>query len=171
MKITPYQSIQIFGWWAQPRLTLTWEDIKHRNISWRILREMGFEPDELKNIQPDKTEWTGRGGLQICDIADMVVFPVNPLTDFRADLAELWNLKCTPVQLRQMGVTFKQLLMRGLNPDIMFYFDFTFADWVKLGLTSEDIDGMSEENCKKIFSVGKAELLQIYKDFRIGEVT
>lgn len=167
IKISPYQSVQIFGWWAQPRLTLAWDDIKHRNISWRALRELGFEPGELKSIQPDKTAWIQRGGLHLNDIVDMVVFPVNPLTDFRADLAELWNLKCSPALLREMGVTFKQLLMRGLNPDIMYFFNFTYAEWIKLGMLPEDIKNMSETNCVKVFGVGNAELLQIYEDFRI----
>ena len=146
-------------------MTLAWEDIKHRNISWRALRDLGFEPEELKSIQPDKTEWIQRGGLQLSDIPDMVVFPVNPLTDFRADLAEIWNLKCSPEQLKLMGVTFKQLLVRGLNPDIMFYFDFTFSEWIKLGLMPEDVKGMPDAHCVKVFGVGQSELLQIYADF------
>ena len=52
MKIDSYQSVMIFGWWAQPRLTLAWEDVKKKELSWRKLRELGFEPDELKSMQP-----------------------------------------------------------------------------------------------------------------------
>ena len=43
---------RVGGWWAQPRLTLAWEDVKKKELSWRKLRELGFEPDELKSMQP-----------------------------------------------------------------------------------------------------------------------
>ena len=60
MQIDPYQSVKIFGWWAQPRLTLAWEDVKHAQLSWRSLRNIGFQPGQLKALQPDKTEWLRR---------------------------------------------------------------------------------------------------------------
>ena len=165
MKIDSYQSVMIFGWWAQPRLTLAWEDVKKKELSWRKLRELGFEPDELKSMQPDKTEWIQRGGLQLHDLVDMMVFPVNPLTDFRADLAELWNLQCTPDHLQRMGVTYEQLLARGLNPQIMYYFDLTLAQWVQLGLSRADVEAMASHDCHTVFSVDKPELLRIFSDF------
>ena len=34
-------------WWAQPQLTLAWEDIKANNLSWRQLRELGLKVEEL----------------------------------------------------------------------------------------------------------------------------
>jgi hypothetical protein len=33
-----------------------------------------------------------RGVIQVSDLLDMTVFPVNPLTDFCVDLAHLWDL-------------------------------------------------------------------------------
>ena len=127
MELTPSQSVKIFGWWAQPRLTLAWEDIKTNNLSWRHLRELGLQPHQLQRVQPDKMQWIQRGGLHPRDILDMTVFPVNPLTDFRVDLAELWNLQCSPEQLLEMNVTFEQLLERvrqryGVQPHYLAAF-------------------------------------------------
>lgn len=168
MKIDSYQSVMIYGWWAQPRFTLAWEDVKQRGISWRQLRDLGFEAEELRQMQPDKMEWIQRGGLQLQDIVDMMVFPVNPLIDFRADLAELWNIKCTPEQLCRMGVTYEQLLSRGLNPNIMFYFDFTLSEWARLGMRLEDVDAMTPEECRAVFSIDESEVRKIFSDFVRG---
>lgn len=165
MQIDPYQSVKIFGWWAQPRLTLAWEDVKHAQLSWRSLRNLGFQPEQLKTLQPDKTEWLQRGMLQLDDIADMTVFPINPLTDFRADLAELWNLKCSSDALLAMGVTHQQLLAKGMNAQIMYYFDFTLAQWSNLGLRRADVEDMQERECVQIFGVEKTELMHIMDEF------
>jgi hypothetical protein len=56
--------------------------------------------DDLKRIQPIVKEWIQRGRIQITDILDMTIFPVNPLTDVGVDLSELWALKCESVQSR-----------------------------------------------------------------------
>jgi hypothetical protein len=64
-------------------------------ITWRNLRALGIEAQALKQLQSDKYEWLQRGGIQVSDLIDMVVFPVNPLTDFGVDLAELWQLRCS----------------------------------------------------------------------------
>jgi hypothetical protein len=165
MQIDPYQSVSIFGWWRQPRLTLTWEDVKQRGLSWRNLRALNFEPEELRKMQPDKMEWIQRGGLLLTDIPEMMVFPVNPLTDFRADLAELWNLRCAPGDLVKMGVTYTQLLNKGLNSQIMYYFNFTVHDWAELGMTTADVQALGDADCLQIFGIRKDELVKIMQDF------
>ena len=48
----------------------------------------------------------------------MTVFPVNPLTDFGVDLAELWALRCSAAQMAAMGITFDQLLAKSITPQI-----------------------------------------------------
>jgi hypothetical protein len=165
MKIDTYQSIRIYGWFSQLRFTLAWEDVNQKGLSWRQMREMGFKVEDLKNIQPDKTEWIQRGGLQLTDLNDMIVFPVNPITDFRADLAELWNMQCTPEELTSMGVTFEQLKSRGLNPPIMSCFGWTLTTWVDLGLHRNDIEIMSNDECMRVFSIDKQELMSICDKF------
>ncbi len=46
----------------------------------------------------------------------MTVFPVNQLTDFGVDLAELCVVLCSEVQMTAMDITFDQLLAKGITP-------------------------------------------------------
>ena len=70
-----YQSICLFGWWNQPRMVLTWNDVKVYCFTWRQMRALGITADELKEVQPCETEWIQRGGIQIEDLHDMKHFP------------------------------------------------------------------------------------------------
>ena len=165
MKITAHQSVQIFGWWNQPRVTLAWDDVKQHKLSWATLRRLGFEPNELKQLQPDKHEWIKRGGVVLADLKDMTVFPVNPLTDFHVDLAELWNMACTSDDLLSMSVTFDDLLHAGLNPKIMYYFNMRLSDWVGLGMTFSHVKQMTEEESLNVFGLDKQEVMSITRTF------
>lgn len=165
MKITAHQSVQIFGWWAQPRMTLAWEDIKQAKLSWNALRKLGFDPVDLKEIQPDKHEWIKRGGVTLTDLKDMTVFPVNPLKDFRVDLAELWNMKCSCEDFLSMNMTFQDLLDAGLNPSIMVYFNMRLSEWVSIGMSIRHVQQMSDQESLSIFGLDKQEVLSITRTF------
>ena len=95
IQIDAYQSIQLFGYKRQPILTISWNDVKRENFTWRYLRSLSFQAEDLRRLQPDKQEWLQRGGVNMQDLKDMIVFPVNPLIDFGADLGELWNMQCS----------------------------------------------------------------------------
>ena len=165
MKITALQSVHIFGWWNQPRITLAWEDVKDLKLSWAALRRLGFDPVDLKHIQPDNHEWIKRGSLAFTDIKDMTVFPVNPLKDFHADLAELWNMACTCDDLLVMNVTFDDLLNAGLNPQIMAYFNMRLSEWVSLGMSVNHIKHISDAECLSIFGLDREEVVSITNTF------
>lgn len=169
MEISAIQSVRIFGWWAQPRLTLGWEDIKTTAKTWRELRALGIGAADLKRLQPDKLEWIQRGGVRLDDLRDMSVFPVNPIEDFRADLAELWRLAPTAAELHGMHVDYPQMLKRGLTPQIMFYFAFQLSDWQLLGLRESHVSTWSERDCKTVFGIGKNETCKILADFTVTE--
>jgi hypothetical protein len=64
-----------------------------------------------------------------------------------------------------MGVTYQQLLAKGMNAQIMYYFDFTLAQWVKFGMRRADVTGMSEGDCLQVFAVQKEELVLIFDEF------
>ena len=113
IKVTAVQSVRLFGWFVQPVLTLSWVDVKQRAFTWRQLRALGIEAAELMRLQPDKQEWLQRGGIQVADLLDMTIFPVNPLTDFGVDLAELWALKSTATQMASMGLDFISTRLRA----------------------------------------------------------
>ena len=165
VQLSPYQSISIFGWWRQPILTLSWHDIKTNTFTWRQLRALGLSADELKRLQPDKTEWIQRGGIQTSDLIDMTTFPVNPLTDFGVDLAELWALRCSPAQMAAMGITFDHLLAKGITPQIMSAFAMTLSDWTDLHFAERHAQCMLEDDCQRVFVLSKGELVRILRSF------
>ena len=78
VRVTSLQSVRLFGIFRQPIMVLSWHDVKQHNFTWRNLRALGLEAQELKQLQPDKNEWLQRGGIQVADLIDMIVFPVNP---------------------------------------------------------------------------------------------
>ena len=114
--VTALQSIQLFGIFRQPILVLSWQDVKYHNFTWRNLRSLGLEAEALKQLQPDKNEWLQRGGIQVADLIDMFVFPVNPLTDCGVDLAELWNLRCSTEHVQKVHTSFIDVSIRPAEP-------------------------------------------------------
>jgi len=77
--LSALQIIQLFGIFRQPILVLSWQDVKYHNFTWRNLRALGLEAQALHDYpSPDKHEWLQRGGIQVAELMDMVVFPVNP---------------------------------------------------------------------------------------------
>ena len=140
IEIEPWQAISIFGWFDQPRRYLSWEDVKNKNLSWRLLRcEYKFLPEKLYELQPDKAEWIKRGQLCLADVADMAVFPINPISDLGADVAEVWNMKWSPEAMSGMGITFEQLHENGMSAQVMLHFGYPLSGWQRLGLRSEHV--------------------------------
>lgn len=165
IKVTAVQSVRLFGWFVQPVLTLSWVDVKQRAFTWRQLRALGIEAAELMRLQPDKQEWLQRGGIQVADLLDMTIFPVNPLTDFGVDLAELWALKSTGTQMASMGITFDQLLAKGITPQIMSAFALPLSDWTELKFGVHHAQALGEDDCQRVFALSKAELVRIVSSF------
>jgi hypothetical protein len=163
LSVTATQSVKLFGWWRQPILTLSWNDVKQYHFTWRQLRLLGLQGGELRRLQPDKHEWLQRGGIQVSDLLDMTVFPVNPLTDFGVDLAELWGLRCSGQQLASMGVTFDHLLAKGISPQIMGAFCMPLSEWCDVHFSERHALSMQENDCQLVFALGKQELLRILR--------
>jgi hypothetical protein len=146
LAVTAKQSVQLFGWWAQPILTLSWNDVKQHHFTWRQLRALGLEAKQLQRLQPDKHEW-------------------NPLTDFGVDLAELWQLRCSGQQLASMGVTFQHLLAKGISPQIMGAFCMPLSEWCDVHFSKEHALNMQDSECQLVFGLGKQELQRILRSF------
>lgn len=169
MELSPLISCQIFGWLAQPRTTLVWEDIKAKGLTWPKLRALGFEPEDLKKIQPDKTEWVRRGGIRLQDLPEAKIFPINPLTDFRVDLGELWKMQCDAQTMSSMGITYDQLHLAGITPKIMYYFNFSLCEWYEVGFRSKHLPPISEDDAMLVFKIDKTEVDNIFKSFEIRQ--
>jgi hypothetical protein len=120
----------------------------------------------LKILQPDKNEWIQHGGIQVSDLTDMLVFPVNPLTGFGVDLAELWQMRCNTAMLIAMGITFDQLIVKGITPQIMKAFALPLSDWTELGFGIEHAKLMLNDECKLVFNIEKTEFMCILQTFQ-----
>jgi hypothetical protein len=164
--LSALQSIELFGIFRQPILVLSWQDVKYYNFTWRKLRALGLEAEALKQLQPDKHEWLQRGGIQVTDLIDMIAFPVNPLTDFGVDLAELWQLRCSTQNLVAMGITFEHLIQKGITPQIMAAFALPLSDWTELGFSVKHAQVMRPEECKLVFNIEKTEFINILRTFQ-----
>lgn len=163
--MTALQSIKLFGILKQPIMVLSWQDVKYHNFTWRNLRALGLEARALQQLQPDKHEWLQRGGIQVADLTDMVVFPVNPLTDFGVDVAELWQMRCSASTFVSMGITFDHLTAKGITPQIMVAFALPLSDWTDLGFSLQHAEAMSAEDCQLVFGIQKSEFEQMLRTF------
>lgn len=167
MEVTPLQSIQIFGLWDQPRTMAGWEHIKALNMSWRRLRqELKFTPQQLQKIQPEKKEWVQRGALTLHDLPEMVIFPINPFVDLSADLGEVWSMRWGADLLADMGVTYEQMVRRGLNPRFMQHLNYSVGGWFLLKFEAKHLDeSWTDEACKAVFGACKLEMKSILRNF------
>jgi hypothetical protein len=164
--LSGYQSVSLFGWWRQPILVLAWQDVKQHHFTWRQLRALGLDAETLRRLQPDKHEWLQRGGIQVADLLDMTVFPVNPLTDFGVDLAELWQLRCGTATMVSMGITFDHLIAKGITPQVMAAFALPLSDWIELGFGLRHAEPMRPEDTTLVFGIEKADFLRILHTFQ-----
>ena len=162
LKVSPLQSVKIFGLWDQPRFIVQWDDVKHLNWS-QLRREYGFSPEELRVLQPDKKEWLKRNrGVSLFDLPEMSIFPVNPYDDLNADLAEVWSMRWGVDLWIRMGITYKQMKRAGLTPQIMKLMDLKMNDWVNLKLEPEDV---CSEEISGIFGLGVEECQDVIRKF------
>jgi hypothetical protein len=164
--VSALQSIHLFGCFRQPILVLSWQDVKYHNFTWRKLRSLGLEAQALQRLQPDKHEWLQRGGIQVADLIDMTVFPVNPLVDFGVDLAELWQLRCSTSSMVAMGITFDHLIAKGITPQIMAAFALPLSDWTELGFGLAHAQLMPPDDCKLVFDIDKECFLRMLQTFQ-----
>ena len=169
IKLNAYQSITLFGLARQPVLTLSWADIKRENFTWRELRALEVLAEDLKTMQPDKNEWLQRGGVGLEDLKDMIVFPVNPLTDFAVDLAELWKMQCSVDEMLKMGIHYDHLVAKGITPAIMAAFRLPLSSWVDLGFSHIHAACFQSTETKMVFGLENSELVQILSEYEKKE--
>lgn len=168
IQVSARQSIQIFGLWDQPRVIVTWDDFKERELSWYELRnKYGFHAEQLKRIQPRKEEWVMRGQIKLFDVLDMRCFPVNPFTDLGADLAEVLSMKWTAREMSEMDMTYAQMLERGLTPAVMRHFHFALSGWMDLGIQEQHV---TTQEMADVFGMGIEECRSVLSDFRTNKV-
>lgn len=160
MEVSASQSLAVFGWWDQPRWIVTWDDVKAKLFTWQQLRRLKFSAEALHTLQPDKHEWINRSLLTLADMSETTLFPIHPLTDMRADIAEVWAMGWTPAELHEMRVTYSDLVAKGLTMHIMAHFNFPLSMWMQLGFREEHI---KDSMCEHVFGVSEEELRKIMR--------
>jgi hypothetical protein len=132
MKLTPRQSVLIFGWWS-PQPTLTWSHIISQKITLDLLISAGVKAPDLVLVQPDPSKWIKHTGASIKHMRYMIPWPANPFIHFKADLADVLSLQLSPTELVRMNVSYAQLVQHGLTDRTEAMFRFDEDEWTFLG--------------------------------------
>jgi len=163
MELSSRESIRFFRLWDQPRTMLAWEDVKTRCPSWKSLhQDYSFTREKLFSLQPNKVEWIKRGALTLHDMTDMSHFPINPISDLHADLAEVWLMHWTAEEMKLMGITYAQMKRSGLNSRVMQHFGFSLLAWSSLQFDGRDVEQMPDSECQALFGLPQGEVCNIF---------
>ena len=132
VKLTPLQSIRIFGW-RNPRPILVWDDVLRHRLTLDGLVSVGLMSSQLVLIQPDPSQWVTHAGAKLEHARLMMHWPANPLTHLGADLADMLTSRFTPSELMRMEVTYAQLVRSGMSEKTEMMFKFEAEEWAMLG--------------------------------------
>jgi hypothetical protein len=132
VKLTPLQSIRIFGW-RNPRPILVWDDVLKNKFSLDLLIGHGLRSHELVLVQPDPAQWVAHAGARLVHARFMMQWPANPFSHLRADLADTLACQFTVAELLRMDVTYKQLIAAGMTAQTEGMFRFSDEEWAVLG--------------------------------------
>jgi hypothetical protein len=159
IKLYPPQQINLFGW-TKNQPYIQWGDVeKSPAITFRLLRSVGLTSTQLHNLQPDREAWKQHGCITIEDCHEMVIWPMHPCHDLGATLDTLMTKRWTPVQMMQLGLTLGALTDMGMSIDNMVLFGYGLRGWIELGLDREYLDGMADDQVRRVFSISRAQVL------------
>lgn len=156
IQLTSGQAVTLHGW-MKPRDTLTWQDIMdNENLTFDLCRKCSIQPKQLHKLQPDILSWIQDGGVTLKNVPEMKdIWTINLVKDFKADLADILNLKSSCEELQKMQVTYDCLLALGMTPATMQLFGFTLMNWHMLGLTREHLRYMTDAHIVTLFATSR----------------
>jgi len=153
------QIVSLFGWNFRIKPFLSWEDVQNTpGMTFRSLRRLGLSPIQLHTLQPDAAAWRQHGTLTLHDCTDMTLWPVHPIRNLRADLADIISMHWTPEQMKQLGVTVDDLMHVGMTADIMCMISYPLSAWLRLGLTKLHVDTLTENEIQRVFHLSHEQL-------------
>lgn len=155
--LTAYQAIDIYGW-KQPILVLDWNTVVEQKLSFaRLHKTLHIATQDLKRLQPLKKEWLKENLFSVDDLPDLLPWKVHAFDDLNMSLAEFMCARPLDANfLKETGVTFHQLLAKGLTVDLIKMFPFSVAEWRSLGMGREFVDGLSDVTCGQLFHMPKS---------------
>ena len=158
--ITPGQAVTIHGW-LKARESLTWGDILNNDkLTFGFL--MGtcrLTEHQLHILQPDLQAWIKNKRVFLEDSPWLTLWDVNPVQDFKADLADLIKMKWQAETMQKLGVTYEELVKLGLTHDTMLLFGLTLMGWSQIGFCRQHADVIPEGTLYKLFGMPKVSVL------------
>ena len=144
-------------------MTLSWKYIEDRVIEFDVLMQYGVKTAELKTLQPSVAKWVQHTKCRPEHALHMLPWGANPFTDLGGDLADVISLKANSKQLRQMGVTYKQLCDNGMTAETMRLMSLSLQSWIDLGFTYADMSDMTDAQLAKVFNMLRLNLASCFK--------
>lgn len=158
IRLGPAQSTRVHGWGDKLKTTLTWRDVEDReDIDFDLLMSANVDPRELKRLNPDTRAWVQHAGCRAQHAKEMLAWPAHPLLDLGGDLSDIIALRATSKQLKQMGVTYRQLRDVGLTPETMRLMNLNFQGWIDMGMTNDDtVNHFTDAQLGRVFLLTRA---------------
>jgi hypothetical protein len=159
INLTPYQSLQLYGWFSRNVKTmLSWDDVVRNNITFEKCRQCNISIKDLHKIQPNLLEWKQNASLSITHLPEMAkTFKSHPIHDFQADFGDLVSTGWNADTMHMLGVTYNNLVGIGMTIDTMQLFRFTLLSWIRLGFGQQDVNGMSDYQTITLFGLSKMD--------------
>jgi len=160
IQITAGQAVSIHGW-IRARRNLTWGDIlADENMMFQGLLGYNLTETQLHMLQPELEAWIKAGRAKLMDCPRLSsLWGAHPIKDFRADLADMVNMKWGSDVLMKMGVTYQDLLSLGITPETMNLFGFTLMMWSTLGFGRMDAERIPAPILFRLFNMTKQDVL------------
>ena len=164
LRLTPGQACFIHGW-ANPKRTLSWEDIascEHMTLQHLLAGRVPIAT--LHQLQPDAGAWVRAKRVVLADCPQMHPWAPHPIRDFHADLGDIIEAKWGADVMQSMGLTYRDLTEIGLGFSNMGLFThIRLLGWAQLGLTRADVQFVPEATLVHLFGLSKMDVLRSLK--------
>ena len=123
---------------------------------------LGFQ--ELHILQPDLDAWIRAQKASVSDCPDMSLWGAHPIRDFKADLADVVNMKWDAETMLRMGLRYDDLVQLGMTQETMILFShLTLMGWASIGFRREHCATVSANLLYRIFGMSKVDIMSCLK--------
>lgn len=163
IRLSPAQATSIHGWGSKLKLTLSWQDIERNGLSLEKLIQCKIDMNDLYQLQPDINQL-----VRVCKLGPhhaplLSKWKANPFLHLGADLGDVISLRYDSGRLKDMNVTYAQLVENGMTPETMRLMGLSLQDWMHLGLNLEDIGRFTDAQLARVFGMSRLSLMTCFK--------
>jgi hypothetical protein len=154
IQLEPLQSCILHGW-ANPRRTLSWEDVcKNKGITIQKCMDAGLSLEDVRSLQPDPKMWVRHKGVSLSDVELMVAWPLHPINDLEGNISDLVALHYQPHVHRALGITYSYLrTVLGMDDEWMRMMQYTPLQWAEMDFTKQDAVDMGRRRIYNVFGM------------------